>query len=217
MNSKCPVLFENDCFLIVDKPAGLSTHNETPDETSVVKEFHHKVHLVNRLDKETSGLLVLTPQSSMVEELKNSLEEKNSIKKYLLILRGAWKSQQLKMDWSWPLTDKGEGRRAPQGALHERKTSLTKILVLNSHSYFTFVEAEILTGRQHQIRKHAAIFGQAIVGDQRYGDLKYNTKIRELYQTSRMMLHSQYLQFIWRGKKYEFTSPTPSEFTSLLK
>ncbi|MNL61460.1 tRNA pseudouridine synthase C [compost metagenome] len=91
------------------------------------------------------------------------------------------------------------------------------VRVIESNKYFSLVEVRLLTGRQHQIRKHAALAKHAIVGDTRYGDGKYNDKMAEVYGTDRMFLHAFRLTLDVGGRKKTFETQIPREFLSLVK
>ena len=207
---KLPILDENSEFLVVDKPAGLSVHNPLPGEPCLLDLLPKGLHLVHRLDKETSGLVLVAKSSTATTELMKALEEKGQ-KLYVALLRGSMPANENWQTWSWEISDKAEGRKNPQGQKHDRKKAETKWRALNSNKYLTLIEAQILTGRQHQIRKHTALAGHAIVGDSRYNDPKYNQKMAQLYG-ERMFLHAQSLKFHWKQKEWNFTAPLPEEF-----
>lgn len=173
-----------------------------------LKDFH----FVNRLDQETSGLMVIGLNTTTVPKLQEALTQGH--KKYLAILRGTKLSGE--GQWTWPITDKAEGRANPQGLSRERKEAISRWKVLGQNQYFTEIEVEIETGRQHQIRKHAALAKHPIVGDSRYNEPKYNTRIRELYNFPRMALHAWKLSFAYEGQELSFELERPSEFTTLI-
>ena len=116
------------------------------------------------------------------------------------------------VEWNQSMTDEGEGRRDPCGLKKNHKTALTLVRAKQKSSFFTLCEFELKTGRQHQIRKHCVVNGHALVGDDRYGNQKYNEKINGLYGFGRLALHCSTLQFS-TGQK--FISPTPLEFQTL--
>jgi RluA family pseudouridine synthase len=213
MALKIPVLFQNNDFIAVDKPAGLSVHNnEDPDNLLKALQMQRawsSLFPVHRLDKETSGVQVLALHDSAAKELASEFEAHNVEKIYVGVLRGQMK--ELKGVWKKPLTDKAEGRKNPQGLAKDRKPCETRFKVIESNAYFTMCEFQIMTGRQHQIRKHAAIAGHALVGDPRYGDKKYNERMAGLYKTERMQLHSKRVEIL--GVKIE--SLEPKGFISL--
>ena len=127
-------------------------------------------------------------------------------KTYRALLRGGWKDKDLALTWDLPLSDKAEGRKNPQGKASDRKNCITHVQVVRTNQYFTEVLCEIKTGRQHQIRKHAALAKHAILGDTRYNDDSYNEKMGKMYKTSRMFLHAEELKFNFQGKDYHIRS-----------
>jgi tRNA pseudouridine65 synthase len=131
----------------------------------------------------------------------------NGRKLYRALLRSPWKDKPTETVWSWPISDKAEGRKNPQGISAERKEAKTLVSVQRSNRYFTEIVAEILTGRQHQIRKHAVLAGHPIVGDSRYNEEKYNRNIEKFYGPQRLQLHAEKLIFEFNGRAYVFESP----------
>jgi len=210
------VLHETSTWMVIDKPAGLSVHNEKENVLSVLhkKNPRLQLHPVHRLDQETSGILLLAKDAEVAATLSEALQQESTHKKYQAVLRGVMKTENA--TWDWQLSDKAEGRKNPQGLSKDRKDCRTLVKVLRKNDYFTLVECEILTGRQHQIRKHAALAKHAIVGDKRYNDPKYNERMAELYKTERMFLHAAELKIKLNGKEWAFTSPLPKEFSNLL-
>lgn len=206
------ILFENSDFLVIDKPSGWSCHNDKP---TVESFFTDKVYFVNRLDKETSGIMVLTKNPSLQNDLNLALKEGEKL--YVTVLRGQLTPTSEWSKWDWPISDKAEGRKDPQGKLAEQVTALTYFQVLKSNAYFSLVLCQIKTGRQHQIRKHSALFKKPIVGDSRYGNEKDNQRIEKLYQFQRLALHSWSLKFSWKNQNYGFETEIPADFEYLLK
>lgn len=206
------ILFENESFLVVDKPSGLSVHNPLPNEKCLLDFLPPGSHLVHRLDKETSGLILVAKNSSVASELMSVLEDKKVHKVYTAVLKGSLPVLVGWQQWKWPITDKGEGRKNPQGSSQDRKDSLSLWQGVASTKYLSLVEVQIITGRQHQIRKHAALANHPIVGDPRYNDSKYNKKMAMIYKTDRMFLHASKLSFSWKQKEWSFESPLPLEF-----
>lgn len=203
-------IFENKFFLVISKPSGVSSHNETPSVTEWLKENNLAQHLVNRLDRETSGLMVVAKKPELHSEISQALEEGQKI--YRALLNGKWKgpnTNQSTMTWTFPLTDRAEGRDHIQGDKEDQKPSITEAKILRTNAFFSEVELLLLTGRQHQIRRHAALFGQSVVSDDRYGNAKFNLKLHSLYPNiqHRLQLHAERLQFSFRGENFKFSDP----------
>lgn len=208
-------IFQSRDLLVIDKPPGLSVHNAGPGEVDVItlacdQLRLSQVHPVHRLDKETSGVQILALHESAAREWAERFQTHEVKKIYRAVLRGSLvKASGV---WNKPLTDKAEGRMNPQGAANQRVACETHYQVLKQNRYFSLVELDLRTGRQHQIRKHSALDRHAIVGDTRYGDKAYNSKIAKLYETDRLFLHCHRLSFeneVWE-------SPLPAEFTKLM-
>lgn len=216
-----PIVAQGPHWLIVDKPAGISVHNE---ENDVLHLLHrqlslplNKLHLAHRLDKETSGLLLIATDTAMAGPLAEQFQNRATEKIYYAVLRGALPVSETWQEWNQPLSDKAEGRKNPQGLSKDRLPSQTQYRVLESNKYFSLVELRLLTGRQHQIRKHTVLAKHAIIGDGRYGDPKYNERMADLYKTSRMFLHATRLTININGEVRTFEAPLPEEFQRLLK
>ncbi|MCC6137591.1 MAG: RNA pseudouridine synthase, partial [Bdellovibrionaceae bacterium] len=114
--------------------------------------------------------------------------------------------------WDQPLTDKAEGRTNPQGIPKSRVACETRYKTVTANTYFTHCEFQLITGRQHQIRKHTALVKHALVGDPRYNDPKYNKKIAEIYKHTRMLLHCSSVDIL----EHSFKCDLPKEFADLL-
>lgn len=210
MNLSLPILFQNSEFVAVDKAAGISVHN-AEDATNLLEVLQKqlgvdKLYPVHRLDKETSGIQVLALTTESARRLAEEFETKSVTKIYVGLLRGKLKDNE--GAWKQPLTDKGEGRKNPAGPPRDRVACETRFRVLKRSDYFTLCEFHLITGRQHQIRKHSALTNHALVGDARYGDLKYNQKMAAIYKTPRMFLHCSEMEI--GGEK--ILSPYPENF-----
>nr|BFD59048.1 hypothetical protein CKG001_11550 [Bdellovibrio sp. CKG001] len=215
-----PILAQSPKWIAIDKPAGVSVHNEAND---VLHLLHRqlgvpldKLHLVHRLDKETSGVLLVakdaTTAGKMAEQFQNHLTEKT----YYAVLRGSLPFSSDWLEWNQPLSDKAEGRKNPQGMSKDRVPAQTRYRITQANMYFSLAEVRLLTGRQHQIRKHSALAKHAILGDSRYGDPKYNERMAGIYQTSRMFLHAAKLVITFEGATLTFEAPLPEEFLRLV-
>ena len=198
------VLEDNAFFIVLNKPEGVSVHNEKPSLLDWLTERKQPVNFVNRLDQQTSGLVIVARDPKFHEPLTQALQA--GTKTYRALLRGGWKDKSTTLTWDLPLSDKAEGRQNPQGKSGDRKNCITHVKVVRSNQYFTEVLCEIKTGRQHQIRKHAALAKHAILGDSRYNDVSYNEKMGKMYKTSRMFLHAEELKFNFQGKEYHLRS-----------
>jgi len=186
-----PILFQDKDWLVVDKPHGLSIHNnEDPDNLVKVLSSQLKfqtLYPVHRLDKETSGVQVFALNKKSAQTLSEEFQAHRVQKTYWGLVKGVLKVK--KGVWAKPLTDKAEGRRSPQGLARNRMPCATEYRVIQESVYLSLCEFRLLTGRQHQIRKHTALINRPLVGDTRYGSRTINTNIKNIYKTDRMFLH----------------------------
>lgn len=199
------ILLENPFFIVVSKPSGVSVHNDDDSVAAWLQKQNKPLHFVNRLDRDTSGLMIIALKSELHEPLAHAIN--NGQKIYRALLCGAWKTPQTtRLEWTWPLTDQAEGYKNVQGDEAGRKNCLSLVELRRNNSYFSEVLVELKTGRQHQIRRHAVLHGQAIAGDNRYGNLKHNQKLAQIYKQNpfRLQLHAEQLNFKFAGVDHVF-------------
>jgi len=213
-----PILFESREILVVDKPVGISIHNGDAEEyeSDLISLLLTQLGVaslfpVHRLDKETSGLQLFALSSEAASTWAQEFQNDKVSKLYEGITRGTLKESE--GTWRQPVTDRAEGRMNPAGLAANRIAAETRFKVLASNKFFSRCRFQLITGRQHQIRKHCAMQKHALVGDRRYGEQVYNRRMVELYRTERMFLHSSQIEI--RGQT--FISPAPPEFDLLLK
>jgi 23S rRNA-/tRNA-specific pseudouridylate synthase len=152
---------------------------------------------VHRLDRETSGVILLACRRKTFSYLARQFEHHSVRKRYVALLHGelpepggedGWGR------WAWPLSKEAGGRLHPEGA-GETVPAETRYRVLRRSSRYTLIECELLTGRKHQIRRHARLAGHAVAGDSRYGTARSVAFLREERRFSRLALHALSLQF----------------------
>lgn len=215
--NKIEILQDSKTWLVVNKPAGLSVHNNE-DETNLIKLLDRQGHkgfsAINRLDRETSGIMVLSSESEVSKSLQASLSENSSLKSYLAIVKGSFSEEKKAGRWDQDLTNKAEGRKNPLGIKKDRVKCLTHYKVINGDKYLSLLELAIETGRQHQIRKHCISQKHQVIGDQRYGDQSFNSLIKKKYSFSNMALHSYILSFKFEKKKYNFSVCPPDSWAA---
>ncbi|WP_374035313.1 RluA family pseudouridine synthase [Bdellovibrio bacteriovorus] len=217
-----PVIEKSKHWLVINKPSGVSVHNDPPDVRTLLKKqltpgSYQDIHPAHRLDKETSGLLLVGLDAETAANLSGQFQEHKVEKTYYALLRGEMPVSPDWQEWNTPISDKAEGRKNPQGLLKDRVEARTLYKVLEANKYFSMVEVRLITGRQHQIRKHTALIRHAIVGDTRYGDPKYNERMANIYQTKRMFLHAARMTVMINGYKHSFEAPLPPEFKEAMK
>lgn len=216
------ILFEDEGFLIVNKPAGFAVHGGSGVSSGIIEGLRlirpeaHFLELVHRLDKDTSGCLIIAKKRSALRKLNELFRDDHIHKTYLALLSGQWARKKLVV--TAPLlknVSKGGERMvviSPSG-----KTAETLFRRLKLFRHATLVEAAPKTGRTHQIRVHAASLGHPIVGDERYGLDEVNKTFKNKGY-KRMFLHAETLKFQHpvTGVLMSISAPLPSQFDNLL-
>jgi 23S rRNA pseudouridine955/2504/2580 synthase len=191
-------VFEDDAMLIIDKPAGVAVHGGSGVSFGVIEQLrrarpHAKLlELAHRLDRETSGLLIIAKKRSALVRLHDQFREGVIAKRYLALVKGRWRNalQHVRAPLYKYLMPDGERRVKvdPQG-----KEAHSIVRLVARWENFSLVEVELKTGRTHQIRVHLAHLGFPIAGDDKYGDFGLN---KELTRTGlrRMFLHAAKLE-----------------------
>jgi 23S rRNA pseudouridine955/2504/2580 synthase len=195
-----PIAYEDDALLVIDKPSGVAVHGGSGISFGVIERMRAArpglklLELVHRLDRETSGLLMLAKKRAALVALHEAMRAGSVGKRYLALVKGRWK--QAERTVSLPLrkflTREGERRVSVDGA---GRASQTVFRLERSFREFTLVSAELRTGRTHQIRVHLAHLGYPIAGDDKYGDFEFN---RDLARRGlkRMFLHAGELSLV---------------------
>ena len=213
-----PIKYEDDALLVVDKPSGVAVHGGSGVSFGVIESLRAArpqakfLELAHRLDRDTSGLLILCKKRSALVELHRMLREGEVGKVYLAVVKGvAKKSLELRESLHKYVTAAGERRVAVQA---DGVKALTKTRTLKDDGEFSLLEVQLLTGRTHQIRVHLAHAGHPIVGDDKYGDFALN---RELKQ--RLLLHAARLAFRHplTGESMKLESPLPLEMKAFVE
>lgn len=196
-----PIIFEDDYFLIINKPAGTACHGGSGVNFGVIeilrktKPEYKFLELAHRLDKDTSGVLILAKKRNALVKLQNLMRNNLMKKYYLAITIGAWKesSRNVKASLYKYLTKEGERRvKVDNESGQYAQTIFTK---LTQNEEFTLVGATLKTGRTHQIRAHLQHINHPIVGDSKYGNFETNKTLSKLGLT-RMFLHAYEIKFI---------------------
>ncbi len=217
------IIFENEYLLVINKPAGIAVHSGSGDRVGIIEAFRagreHQpfLELAHRIDKETSGCLVLAKSRRALLDVQKGMHAPNTKKEYVFLAKGCWQVKKCRV--SQALEKQG---RSSIGAKviasadgKQAETIFTTREILGEHSLMT---ASILTGRTHQIRVHAQQQGHPIAGDKRYGDFEYNRTMQKMGLT-RMFLHAEYLKFNLESlsQMVEFQAPLPDELKKLCK
>lgn len=207
------ILAKTSLYWVIDKPAGVTVHNESPSLKDSLDPLLSNYHFLNRLDRETSGL-VLVSLDDHHQKMQEAWQKEQTRKVYFALHRSHRAEQKPLQDWKEPLTDKSEGHKNPQGLSAQRLPCHSRFHLLDQNKYFILSAIEIMTGRQHQIRKHAALHNLELIGDTRYGEAKFQKKLATIYPDFRLMLHCGQIELAIENKSM-LTSKLPPEFEAL--
>ncbi|MBL8488122.1 MAG: RluA family pseudouridine synthase [Rhodocyclaceae bacterium] len=216
------VAFEDEALLVVDKPAGVAVHGGSGVSFGIIEQLRRArpqaklLELAHRLDRETSGLLIVAKKRSALARLHDMFREGEIAKRYLALVRGRWMNplQHVRLPLFKYLTDEGE-RRVSVSA--EGKAAHSIVRLVSRWENFSLVEVELKTGRTHQIRVHLAHLGYPIAGDDKYGDFALNKDLQKA-GLRRMFLHAARLDFLHplTGAAMALDSPLPGELAAFV-
>lgn len=227
------IVFEDARLLAINKPAGVASHGGSgisfgAIETLRVLRPKESLELVHRLDRDTSGLLLISRKRSALTELQALMREDHPgngvgiAKRYLALLVGRMPDGVMSVDAPLHVGLRQGGERHVQVVTHLNsgagKASLSHFKVLERRGGHSYCEVRIETGRTHQIRVHAQHIGHPVAGDDKYGDEAVNKRMREQLGLKRMFLHASTLEFALDGGKapYLLNAPLASELVDVL-
>ncbi|SHE27237.1 23S rRNA pseudouridine955/2504/2580 synthase [Marinitoga hydrogenitolerans DSM 16785] len=205
------IIFEDRDIISINKPAGISIHPGKNEEKVTIIEgllYYAKgkfePHLVHRLDKHTSGVLVIAKSKQVARELTDIIKGRDIIKKYQTLIIGKLKGERKKLE-----------------SLFEDKKAVLYYSILNNYKIkkidLTLVDIELKTGRKHQIRKQFANMGFPVAGDNKYGNFEINRDLKRLIGLKRYFLHSYYLEFRYKNKNYSLISNLTPDLKKVLE
>lgn len=214
------IAFEDEALLVIDKPAGTAVHGGSGVSFGVIEQLRRQrpearmLELAHRLDRETSGLLIVAKKRSVLTRLHDAFRDGAINKRYLALVSGRWTNvlQHVRFSLLKYLTTEGERRVSvsPEG-----KEAHSIVRLLARWENFSLVEVELKTGRTHQIRVHLAHLGFPIAGDDKYGDFSLNKNLQKS-GLKRMFLHAAKLNFVHplTGETTVLEAPLPEDLRS---
>ncbi len=216
------VLFEDKGLLILDKPSGMAVHGGSGVSFGVIEALRALrpsapfLELVHRLDRDTSGCLMVAKKRSILRALHELMRGDGVEKRYLALLAGAWKGGERRVSAPLRKNVVSSGERIvrvdPEG-----KPARSLFRPLRRFADATLVEVVLDTGRTHQIRVHAAHIGHPVAGDEKYGDETCNRRLREL-GLKRLFLHAHALAFqLPERERLEASTPLDPELQAVLE
>ncbi len=202
------LIYEDKHILVFNKPSSFSVHSGTNTGyglIDVIREFRKdfkRLDLLHRLDKETSGCVIITKSYESLKIFQKKIKNKEINKKYLCLVKGRWNAKI---------------KKSTHRLTRDSKTvdAETHFKVIKYYKNSTLLEAELITGRYHQIRKHCEILNHPIIGDKKYGDRALNKLYKEK-GLSRIFLHASLIKF-YLNKEIIVECPLPIELESFLK
>jgi len=205
-------------FIIMNKPVGIACHGGSGISSGVIEIIrdvdpkYKDAQLAHRIDRDTSGCLVIALKKSFLRKLHQEIRNKQVDKYYDLVVFGSW-PEELKAI-NKPIS-KSKSKSGEREAIIDSggKESLTEFHIIQSNNNYSLLKAKIITGRMHQIRAHTQFEGYPIVGDKKYGDEILNERARKK-GLNRMLLHANSIKF--KNLGIECSTDTPKIFKSIL-
>lgn len=213
------VIFEDKHFLVIDKPSGIASHGGSGVSHGAIELLraarpHESLELVHRLDRDTSGVLVLARSRAGLTGLQAAIRNGEVTKQYLCLMVGH--PPKAKFDVNVPLRKFAlQGGERMVRVSEDGKPALTFFREMEQYPGARLMQATLGTGRTHQIRVHAAHVGHPLAGDPKYGDREMNKRFREM-GLQRLFLHASHLSFELDGRLYSFSAPLPDDLKAFL-
>ena len=216
------IVFENARLLVIDKPAGVAVHGGSGISHGVIEALRSQrpqapyLELVHRLDRATSGCLVIAKRRSALRALHEQLRNGLVHKRYLALLQGKWSGGQRRVQAALRKNQLQAGERVVRVAA-DGKAAETIFRPVSDHGIASLVDIELKTGRTHQIRVHAAHIGQPLAGDEKYGDPGFNRRMKT-FGLRRLFLHAHMIEFNDPGSDdvIHVSAPLPDDLSQVL-
>jgi len=215
------VLYEDKRLLVIDKPTGVAVHGGSGISHGVIELLRHArpdlkdLSLVHRIDRETSGCLVMAKRRSALRELHARFRDGQVEKNYLALVVGDWQYGEQLIDAPLLVQNRKGGERHVIVS-DKGKTAQTRVSLSRTYGIYSLLQCSPVTGRTHQIRVHLAHAGHPIAGDERYGDPDANREARK-FGLRRLFLHAQSIAFADdSGNDLHFTAPLSDDLERFL-
>ena len=218
-----PIAYEDAALLVIDKPAGVAVHGGSGVSFGIIESLRASraqakfLELAHRLDRDTSGLLLVAKKRSALVELHRMLREGEIDKEYLTVVKGHWQgpARELRQSLHKYVDAKGERRVAVHD---DGMAALTWVKPVRAGKNFSVLAVRLMTGRTHQIRVHLSHAGHPVLGDDKYGDFELNHAL-EKRGVRRLFLHASRLSFAHplTREKVELKAPLPPEVRQFIE
>lgn len=217
------IIFEDDCLLVLNKPSGIAVHGGSGLSFGVIEGLRalrpeaRFLELVHRLDRDTSGILLVAKKRSALRNLHEQLRIKTVQKDYLALVRGQWQSHVKVIQAPLLKNELASGERIVKVS-QDGKPSETRFSIEERYPNATLIKASPVTGRTHQIRVHTLHAGHPIAMDDKYGDKDFDTEMR-LLGLNRLFLHAASIRFEHpkTGETLRLNAPLDDNMKAILK
>lgn len=217
------ILYEDDRLLVINKPSGMAVHGGSGLSYGLIEALRalrpnsQYLELVHRLDRDTSGCIVVAKKRSALRHLHEQLREKKMDKTYHALVQGHWPEKRTKVKASLQKNQLQSGERMVF-ADENGKASETQFVLIKHFAKASLVEAKPITGRTHQIRVHCQFAGHCIANDSKYGDEEFTKYVRTL-GCKRLFLHAKRIEFVHplSEKRVVFEAPYDKHLSHLMK
>ncbi len=218
-----PVIYEDAALIVIDKSSGVAVHGGSGVSFGVIESLRAErpqakfLELVHRLDRDTSGLLMIAKKRSALVELHRMLREGEVDKVYLAVVKGSWSKKETEIRESLHKYVNAQGERRVS-VRDDGKAAVTRVKPLKVDHAFSFLELRLLTGRTHQIRVHLAHAGHPVLGDDKYGDFPLN-RVLAKEGVKRLLLHASRLSLRHplTGAALAFESKLPEDMNGYVR
>jgi 23S rRNA pseudouridine955/2504/2580 synthase len=216
------IVYQDPQLLVIDKPAGVAVHGGSGVSFGVIEALRaarpdETLELAHRLDRDTSGLLMVARKPSALRTLHALLREGKVEKKYLALVKGKWELGKKRIDVPLRTDIRVGGERTVKADASGKEAASVFKPVQFFGKKASLVEVTLETGRTHQIRVHAAHAGYPLAGDEKYGEEAFNERMKAL-GLGRMFLHAHQLSFVWpeTGVEFAASAPLPADLAAVI-
>ncbi|MAD91437.1 MAG: 23S rRNA pseudouridine(955/2504/2580) synthase [Gammaproteobacteria bacterium] len=218
------IVYEDKKLIVLNKPSGIAVHGGSGINFGVIELLRHsrsdlkELGLVHRLDRETSGCLVIAKRHSVLRKLHENFRQGRVEKNYIALVVGSWQLGEQLIDLPLHVSNRKDGERHVIVNSKLGKKAQTKISLSREYNNYSLLRCAPITGRTHQIRVHLEHIKFPILGDQRYGDFNENINVKKKLGLDRIFLHAQSISFLDdRGGDLHFTAPLSEDLERFLQ
>lgn len=222
---KNAILFEDDSLIFINKPSGLAVHGGSGVNYGLIEAFRLLrpeipfIELVHRLDKDTSGIVMLAKSRQVLLEMHEKLQNKGLTKIYQALVLGRWKSGELKVENRLKKVS-GKKQKVKVVSDNEQSAKLSESIFYPEYvfDHYSLLNVKILTGRMHQIRTQLADKGYPVLGDSKYGNFNANRQVKKDLGLKRLFLHARQIKFTLEStqKDYDIKVPLAKELQNVI-